>query len=143
MCVQGEITGDPKNLPSNSKVILSTQCTLYFPGVDIPHALQFKFTSGGSLREIKSGKCITSTLGSLQTPLTFSDSCDTAGNKISFVGMLIATHRISRYRMRVHIGFIYIVQCELSSNFCTNYPVTKLSSKFLCEEDKFLSISKQ
>ena len=30
-----------------------------------------------------------------------------------------------------HIGFIYIVQSELSSNFCTNYPVTKLSSKFL------------
>ena len=104
MCVQGEITGDPKNLPSNSRVILSTQCTLYFPGVDIPHALQFKFTPGGSLREIKSGKCITSTLGSLQTPLTFSDSCDTAGNKISFVGMLIATHKVSRYRMRAHIS---------------------------------------
>ena len=43
-----------------------------------------------------------------------------------------------------HIEFIYNVQSELSSNFCTELSSNKkVSSKFLCEEDKLLSISKQ
>ena len=41
-----------------------------------------------------------------------------------------------------HIGFIYIVQNELSSKFPVIIQYNKkLFSKFLCEEDKFLSIS--
>ena len=86
MCLQGESTGDPRTITSGSRLILNPQCTLYFPGVQTPHALQFKFTTGGSLQEAKSGKCVATNQGILQTPLTFSDVCDTDNNKIAFTG---------------------------------------------------------
>ena len=86
MCIQGVKNGDPLNTAHGDNVILNYPCTLYRPGYNTPHALQFKFTRGGSLMEIKSGKCISGNQGRPNNPLTFSTTCDTPDTTIGFIG---------------------------------------------------------
>ncbi|XP_028395131.1 lipoxygenase homology domain-containing protein 1-like isoform X2 [Dendronephthya gigantea] len=85
MCIQGMKNGDPLNTATGDRVTLNNPCTLYRPGYNTPHALQFKFTSGGSLMEVKSGKCISITKGQENVPLTFTSTCDTADTIIDFI----------------------------------------------------------
>ena len=89
MCIQGVKNGDPLETAHGDRVILNYPCTLYRPGYNTPHALQFKFTRSGSLMEIKSGKCISSSQGRPEDPLTFSTSCDTSDTIVGFIGRSI------------------------------------------------------
>ena len=90
MCIQGVNNGNPLNTAHGDHVTLNYPCTLYRPGYNTPHALQFKFTRGGSLMEIKSGKCISVSNGQKNVPLTFSSTCDTADTIIGFIGKTIS-----------------------------------------------------
>jgi hypothetical protein len=89
MCFQGIQNGDPLKTAHGDRVTLNYPCTLYRPGYNTPHALQFKFTRGGSLMEIKSGKCISSNQGQANVALTFSTLCDNVGTIIGFIGWYI------------------------------------------------------
>jgi hypothetical protein len=86
MCIQGTGKGDPRNTKHGDGVRLNYPCSVYHPGVTADHALQFKFTTGGSLMEVKSGKCISSDKGRTNLALTFSNICDTQDTKIGSIG---------------------------------------------------------
>lgn len=86
MCFQGMRNDNPLNTANGDRLTLNFPCTLYHSGNNTPHTLQFKFTRGGSLMEVKSGKCISSSRGQENLPLTFSTSCDTQDTKIGFIG---------------------------------------------------------
>ncbi|XP_028395137.1 uncharacterized protein LOC114519238 [Dendronephthya gigantea] len=85
MCIQGMKNGDPLNTATGDRVTLNNPCTLYRPGYNTPHALQFKFTSGGSLMEVKSGKCISVNNGQKNVPLTFTSTCNSADTIVGFI----------------------------------------------------------
>ena len=87
MCVHGtDNKKDPRYTKHGDGLRLNYPCILYRPGAGTPHALQFKFTKGGSLMEAKSGNCISSNKGQPNLALTFSKYCDTEDTKIGFIG---------------------------------------------------------
>ena len=89
MCIQRSVKLDPSSIKHGEALKLNYPCTLYRPNYRTPYALQFEITPGGSLREIKSQKCISSNKGQRNMQLTFSEICDTDDTKIGFIGWYI------------------------------------------------------
>jgi hypothetical protein len=121
MCFQGIQNGDPIKTAHGDRVTLNYPCTLYRPGYNTPHALQFKFTRGGSLMEIKSGKCISSNQGQANVALTFSTLCDNVDTITGFIGWY-KTNQPSKRLCHCSWGTVHFCQqTALTKQLCSIY----------------------